>query len=192
MSTLINLITSRASGALLPTRLADNLPDFAGHDDEHLLHLHQSESQEPQSHLFAGAGVLTAVVFLELAITGVLLMFYYVPSAQQAFGDINRLQANVPLGQLLRNLHRWGAHLMDHRRSTWSACFTPARTTAAQSTGWCVVLLVLTLGAATGYLLPWDQLSTGHHCRHQHCVLRAAATRPSRCCWAALRWARKR
>ncbi|MBI5565622.1 MAG: cytochrome b N-terminal domain-containing protein, partial [Chloroflexi bacterium] len=59
-----------------------------------------------------GLGVLTAVVFLELALTGLLLMFYYVPSIERAFVDITRLQTEIPLGQLLRNLHRWGAHLM--------------------------------------------------------------------------------
>jgi len=110
-----------------------------------------------------GLGVLTAVVFLELAITGLLLMFYYVPSVERAFVDITRLQTEIPLGQLLRNMHRWGAHLMvittvlHMIRVFYTGAYKPPR-----EFNWVVgvVLLILTLGASfTGYLLPWDQLS---------------------------------
>jgi quinol-cytochrome oxidoreductase complex cytochrome b subunit len=110
-----------------------------------------------------GLGVLTAVVFLELALTGLLLMFYYVPSIERAFVDITRLQTEIPLGQLLRNLHRWGAHLMvittvlHMVRVFYTGAYKPPR-----EFNWVVgvVLLILTLGASfTGYLLPWDQLS---------------------------------
>ncbi len=110
-----------------------------------------------------GLGVLTAVVFLELAITGLLLMFYYVPSVERAFVDITRLQTEIPLGQLLRNMHRWGAHLMvittalHMVRVFYTGAYKPPR-----EFNWVigVVLLILTLVASfTGYLLPWDQLS---------------------------------
>lgn len=110
-----------------------------------------------------GLGVLTAVVFLELALTGLLLMFYYVPSIERAFVDITRLQTEIPLGQLLRNMHRWGAHLMvittvlHMVRVFYTGAYKPPR-----EFNWVVgvVLLILTLGASfTGYLLPWDQLS---------------------------------
>jgi quinol-cytochrome oxidoreductase complex cytochrome b subunit len=110
-----------------------------------------------------GLGVLTAVTFLELALTGMLLMFYYVPSIERAFVDITRLQTEIPLGQLLRNLHRWGAHLMvittvlHMVRVFYTGAYKPPR-----EFNWIVgvVLLILTLGASfTGYLLPWDQLS---------------------------------
>ncbi|MBP7688423.1 MAG: cytochrome b N-terminal domain-containing protein [Thermoflexales bacterium] len=110
-----------------------------------------------------GLGVLTAVVFLELAITGLLLMFYYVPSVERAFVDITRLQTEIPLGQLLRNMHRWGAHLMvittalHMIRVFYTGAYKPPR-----EFNWVigVVLLLLTLVASfTGYLLPWDQLS---------------------------------
>ena len=110
-----------------------------------------------------GLGVLTTIVFLELALTGILLMFYYVPSVQQAFVDITRLQTSIPLGQLLRNLHRWGAHLMvitavlHMVRVFYTGAYKPPR---EFNWGVGVVLLILTLGASfTGYLLPWDQLS---------------------------------
>ena len=110
-----------------------------------------------------GLGVISAIAFLELAITGLLLMFYYVPSIERAFVDITRLQTEIPLGQLLRNLHRWGAHLMvittvlHMVRVFYTGAYKPPR-----EFNWIVgvVLLILTLGASfTGYLLPWDQLS---------------------------------
>ena len=110
-----------------------------------------------------GLGVLTLVAFLSLALTGTLLMFYYVPSVESAFPDIIKLQNSVPFGQLLRNMHRWGAHLMvltcvlHMARVFYTGAYKPPR-----EFNWVigVVLLILTLGASfTGYLLPWDQLA---------------------------------
>jgi quinol-cytochrome oxidoreductase complex cytochrome b subunit len=110
-----------------------------------------------------GLGVLTLVAFLSLALTGTLLMFYYVPSVERAFPDIVKLQNSVPFGQLLRNMHRWGAHLMvltcvlHMARVFYTGAYKPPR-----EFNWVigVALLILTLGASfTGYLLPWDQLA---------------------------------
>ncbi len=110
-----------------------------------------------------GLGVITTIAFIELTLTGVLLMFYYVPSVEHAFTDILRLQSAVPFGQLLRNLHRWGAHLMvittvlHMARVFYTGAYKPPR-----EFNWIVgvIMLILTLGASfTGYLLPWDQLS---------------------------------
>jgi quinol-cytochrome oxidoreductase complex cytochrome b subunit len=110
-----------------------------------------------------GLGVISAIVFLELSITGILLMFYYAPSIERAYSYITSLQNTVPFGQLLRNLHRWGAHLMvivvvlHMARVFYTGAYKPPR-----QFNWVmgVVLLILTLGASfTGYLLPWDQLA---------------------------------
>src|SRR5688500_2034957 len=57
-------------------------------------------------------GGLSFFFFLVLTVTGVFLMFFYVPSATSAYDDILRIQAEVPFGLLTRNIHRWGAHLM--------------------------------------------------------------------------------
>jgi quinol-cytochrome oxidoreductase complex cytochrome b subunit len=110
-----------------------------------------------------GLGILTVVAFLSLAATGTMLMFNYVPSVERAFPDIVALQNSVPFGQLFRNLHRWGAHLMvltcvlHMARVFYTGAYKPPR-----EFNWVVgvVLLILTLGASfTGYLLPWDQLA---------------------------------
>ncbi len=110
-----------------------------------------------------GLGVISAIAFLELAITGLLLMFYYAPTVERAYTYIITLQTMVPFGQLLRNLHRWGAHLMvlvvvlHMVRVFYTGAYKPPR-----EFNWMVgvALLILTLGASfTGYLLPWDQLA---------------------------------
>jgi len=110
-----------------------------------------------------GLGIITTALFLSLAVTGILLMFYYVPSVERAYVDIVELQTGVPFGQMLRNLHRWGAHLMvlaavlHMVRVFYTGAYKPPR-----EFNWIVgvILLILTLGASfTGYLLPWDQLS---------------------------------
>src|ERR1700752_1915287 len=59
-----------------------------------------------------GMGGITFYLFIVLTFTGVLLMFYYHPSKVQAFRDVLYLEHDVPFGKLLRNMHRWAAHLM--------------------------------------------------------------------------------
>jgi len=39
-------------------------------------------------------------------------MFFYVPSATQAYTNILEIQSQVTFGLLTRNIHRWAAHLM--------------------------------------------------------------------------------
>jgi quinol-cytochrome oxidoreductase complex cytochrome b subunit len=110
-----------------------------------------------------GLGLMTAIVFGFLSITGILLMFYYVPSVERAYSYILILQTEVPFGQMLRNLHRWSAHLMviaavlHMARVFYTGAYKPPR-----EFNWVVgvILLLLTLAASfTGYLLPWDQLA---------------------------------
>jgi hypothetical protein len=57
-------------------------------------------------------GGLSFFLFLVLTITGVYLMFFYVPSATQAYTNILDIQSQVTFGLLTRNIHRWAAHLM--------------------------------------------------------------------------------
>jgi len=110
-----------------------------------------------------GLGIMSALVFVELSITGLLLMFYYTAAIEHAYTNIVQLQTQVPFGQLLRNLHRWGAHgmvivvVLHMARVFYTGAYKPPR-----QFNWVigVLLLLLTLGASfTGYLLPWDQLA---------------------------------
>ena len=56
-------------------------------------------------------GGVTFFLFLVETITGVLLMFYYRPTLEWAYMDIQNLRDTTSLG-ILREIHRWGAHAM--------------------------------------------------------------------------------
>jgi quinol-cytochrome oxidoreductase complex cytochrome b subunit len=90
-------------------------------------------------------------------------MFFYTPSVAAAYGDMQQLRTGVGFGQLVRNVHRWSAHLMvivvilHLARVFFAGAYKRPR-----QFNWVlgVGLLVLTLAFSfTGYLLPWDQLS---------------------------------
>jgi cytochrome b-561 len=108
-------------------------------------------------------GVIAAVLFVILTVTGALLMFFYVPSTERAYWSIKDIDYVVGFGWLLRNQHRWAAHLMVlvvflHMLRVF---FTGAYR-AQRSVNWLVglaLLLLTLLFSFTGYLLPWDQLA---------------------------------
>jgi quinol-cytochrome oxidoreductase complex cytochrome b subunit len=108
-------------------------------------------------------GFIAAVLFGILLVTGVYLMFFYTPSVGSAYGNMQSLKTGVGFGQLIRNVHRWSAHLMvlvvalHLVRVFYAGAYKKPR-----EFNWVigVMLLLLTLALSfTGYLLPWDQLS---------------------------------
>ncbi len=110
-----------------------------------------------------GLGLISLYLFLILIATGVLLMFYYVPSTDQAYNSMKDLQFVVSAGLLIRNMHRWAAHLMvvfvllHLCRVFYTGAYKRPR-----EFNWVlgVGLFLLTLALSfTGYLLPWDQLA---------------------------------
>jgi quinol-cytochrome oxidoreductase complex cytochrome b subunit len=129
------------------------------------LHLHPTRIHKTHvkiTHTYCLGG-LSFFMFLGLTVTGVMLMFYYVPSVDRAYTDIAALETNVRFGMLIRNLHRWMAHgmvltvLLHMMRVFYMGAYKPPR-----EFNWVVgvILLVLTLLLSfTGYLLPWDQLA---------------------------------
>src|SRR5947199_1994704 len=107
-------------------------------------------------------GGVTFFLFLVETVTGVLLMFYYRPTLEWAYTDIQALRDVTSFG-ILRELHRWGAHAMvitvwlHMYRVFLTGSYKPPR-----EFNWVVgvILLLLTLLLSfTGYLLPWDQLA---------------------------------
>ncbi len=108
-------------------------------------------------------GGLTFFFFIMLAITGVVLMFYYVPDTRRAYNDIRDLGTVIYFGSLFRAVHRWSAHAMVF--SVWmhmTRVFMTGSYKPPREFNWVVgvILLVTTLVLSwTGYLLPWDQLA---------------------------------
>jgi quinol-cytochrome oxidoreductase complex cytochrome b subunit len=56
-----------------------------------------------------GLAVLTAIITL---ITGLLLMFYYVPTVEQTHTSLSYINSVVTLGGFVRSLHFWAAQMM--------------------------------------------------------------------------------
>src|ERR1043165_6661396 len=56
-------------------------------------------------------GGLTFFLFIVETITGLLLMFYYRPTAELAYRDIFALREYVSIG-VMREMHRWAAPMM--------------------------------------------------------------------------------
>jgi cytochrome b6 len=108
-------------------------------------------------------GGMALFLFLLQIVTGILLLFYYRPSAEGAFESVQFLMAEVKFGWLIRSIHSWGANLMVltlfvHLFSTLllKAYRRPREIT--WMTGVALFGLALGLGF-TGYLLPWNELA---------------------------------
>lgn len=110
-----------------------------------------------------GLGLMSFFLFFILVVTGILLMFYYVPSTTQAYDRMLDLRGTVAFGIFLRNMHRWSAHgmvavvFLHMCRVFLTGSYKPPR-----EFNWVlgVFLLLITLFLSfTGYLLPWDQLA---------------------------------
>jgi len=110
-----------------------------------------------------GLGWMSFFFFVLEAITGAILMVYYTPSPLVAYGDMQKIISDVPMGRLLRNMHRLGAHVMVavvflHMMRTYFTASYKAPRQFIWVTG--VILLLVTLVLSfSGYLLPWDQLA---------------------------------
>jgi quinol-cytochrome oxidoreductase complex cytochrome b subunit len=129
------------------------------------LHIHAARVSRhalKPTYTFA-LGLIAAILFVVLSVTGLALMLYYVPYPPEAYRSMKDLQFVVTFGVILRNMHRWSAHAMvlvvflHMCRVFWTGSYKPPR-----EFNWVVgvALLLLTLGLSfTGYLLPWDQLA---------------------------------
>ena len=114
-------------------------------------------------------GTISAILFLILIVTGIPLMFLYVPSVERAYLSVKDIEFTVAFGWFLRGLHRISAHLMV---AVVFLHFVRVFLTGAYKNGtavnqnrplnWIIgigLLLVTLLLSFTGYLLPWDQLA---------------------------------
>jgi cytochrome b6 len=108
-------------------------------------------------------GGMTLFLFVVQVATGILLLFYYRPSAEEAFESVQFLMAEVQFGWLIRSIHAWAANLMIftlflHLFSVLLVkAYRPPRELTWFS-GIALMGLALTFGF-TGYLLPWNELA---------------------------------
>jgi mono/diheme cytochrome c family protein len=76
-------------------------------------HLHPPSIPAKQSRFRYTLGAGGAAVFLSfiLLITGLLEMYYYIPTPGQAAISVETINTLVPFGSLIRNLHYWAAQI---------------------------------------------------------------------------------
>ena len=129
------------------------------------LHIHSSKI-----HLYTlqptftfGLGLITFFLFIILVFTGILLMFYYIPSIERAYQSIQDIIYVVSGGRFIRNMHRWAAHgmvfiaILHMTRVFFTGAYRDSR-----RINWIIgmtLLLITLLFSFSGYLLPWDQLA---------------------------------
>lgn len=110
-----------------------------------------------------GLGLLSMYLFILLTVSGLLLMFFYVPSTEQAYNRMLDLRSAVSFGGIMRGMHFWSANAMigvvffHMCRVFYTGAYKPPR-----EFNWVIgvgLLTVTFLLSFTGYLLPWDQLS---------------------------------
>jgi cytochrome b6 len=108
-------------------------------------------------------GGMTLFLFGIQVGTGILLLFYYRPSAEEAFESVQFLMTEVQFGWLIRSMHAWSANLMIF--TLWihlfSVLFLKAYRPPREVTWFSgIALLGIALGFGfTGYLLPWNELA---------------------------------
>src|SRR5512137_1998492 len=114
-------------------------------------------------------GTISAALLLLLVVSGLPLLFLYVPSVERAYGSVKDIEWVVSFGAWIRSVHRLSAHLMVAavflhlvRVFLTGAYKNGAGRGQRREWNWVmgVAMLLLTLFLSfTGYLLPWDQLA---------------------------------
>lgn len=108
-------------------------------------------------------GGITLFLLLVQVVTGLMLLFYYQPTVNDAYESVQYISHEVPGGQIIRNLHAWSASGMIfmvilHLITTFGmkAFAKPREITWMVG----VALLLITFGFGfSGYLLPWNQIA---------------------------------
>lgn len=108
-------------------------------------------------------GGITLFLFGVQVCTGILLLLYYRPSANEAFESVQYLMTQVQFGWLVRSVHSWAANLMIFTAflHMFSVVFLRAYRKPRELT-WVsgMLLLFLAMGFGfSGYLLPWNTLA---------------------------------
>jgi quinol-cytochrome oxidoreductase complex cytochrome b subunit len=108
-------------------------------------------------------GGMTLFLFVVQVASGILLLFYYRPSAEEAYESVQFLMAEVEFGWLIRSIHAWSANLMIFALFVhlFSVLLLKAYRPPREVTWFSgVALLAIALGFGfTGYLLPWNELA---------------------------------
>lgn len=131
-------------------------PNFVHH-----LHPPTVPSEQSRFRYTLGMGGLAVFLSLILLITGLLEMYYYIPTPDQAAISVQTITTLVPYGDLVRNLHYWSAQLLvivatiHLLRVTLTGAYAPPR--RFNYLLGLILLVIFLLLDFTGYVLRWDE-----------------------------------
>lgn len=125
-------------------------------------HLHPPTIPADQSRwrYSLGAGGTAVFLMLVITLTGVLELFFYIPTTEQAATSIQTLTYLVPFGDLVRNLHFWSAQFLlvvsavHLGRIVFTGAYAPPRR-FNYLLGLALFIFSILLDF-TGYALRWD------------------------------------
>ena len=108
-------------------------------------------------------GGMTLFLFTVQVVTGILLLLYYRPSAENAFESVQFIITEVKFGWLIRSIHSWSANLMIATLfiHMFSVYFLRAYRQPREFTwlsGVALLFIAVCFGFS-GYLLPWNKLA---------------------------------
>ncbi len=127
----------------------------------HHLHPPSIPARQSRWRYTLGAGGTVVFLVLVLGLTGILEVFYYIPTPENAAISIQTISYLVPFGGLIRNIHFWAAqflliisaiHLL---RVVFTGSYAPPRR-FNYLLGLALFVLAILLDF-TGYVLRWDQ-----------------------------------
>jgi cytochrome b6 len=108
-------------------------------------------------------GGLTLFFLTIQVVTGLLLLFYYEPTVNDANLSVEYIMNHVAVGALIRNMHAWSSSAMILCAALHLlTAFAMKSFVKPREVTWIagVFLLVVTLALGfTGYLLPWNQIA---------------------------------
>jgi len=125
-------------------------------------HLHPPTIPSVQSRWrhTLGAGGTAVFLMIILGVTGILEMFYYIPTPEEAALSVQTITYHVPFGGFIRNLHYWSAQLLlivsaiHLLRVVFTVAYShPRRFNYLLGLALFVISILLDF---TGYILRWD------------------------------------
>ena len=127
----------------------------------HHLHPPTIPAKQARWSYTLGAGGTAVLLVLVVAATGILEVFYYIPTPAEAAQSVQTISYLVPFGGLVRSLHYWSSQLLllvmgvHLARVVFTGAYAPPR--RFNHLLGLVLLVAAILLDFTGYVLRWDQ-----------------------------------
>ena len=129
---------------------------------EELVNKHLRQFRTPKgANFWSTLGFVSLIAFIVQAVTGIMLLLYYVPHPEHAFQSVQTITNEIPYGWLFRSIHNVGGNIIVaviiiHLVHVFLRISYKKPREITWVTGVLMFLLVL-LACITGQLLPWHQ-----------------------------------